>query len=1142
VNQESQKTDMVMDVPTNAAVQFSVQRYVLTIGAFVAVVLFGLIATIGLPINLQPKLDIPVVAISTSLPGSTPESIERTITKPIEDAVSSLPGVVDLTSSSASGFSSVIVTFAGNVNIDSATNDINGRVSSIRDGFPSAAKAPVVSKFDFNSQPILSVSIVSSGADARDVVSWANKVLKQNLERVPGVASVRISGAAEREIQVRLSKDKLAALNLNAAQVVQAIQSNAPDLPAGTVNDAGKQINFTTKGLLTSLNDVEQILVDPARGVRVVDIATVRDTNETLVSYARVNGQPVVLATVFKTSNANTVSATRGVRQAVAQLEKPKGYDLILTGDGSRYVEASVLDTAKEGIIVALAVAVICLIALGKLNTAFAVVLAIPISLAAAPILFQLMGFSFNTVSLLALIVAMGIVVDDSIVVAENVDRYRKMGYNALDSVLKGTSEIFSAASAATFSLMAVLLPISFIPGLIGQYFREFGLGLAAAIFFSWLEALFFLTVRMAYTPDSAPVLWKTVWLEIRTPKRSLSWAWKFGRSIIGVLALLGFAAGLFSSFGAIGLIAVLVFPVLLILGHYVLTILFASLGALTASLHAGSEHLLGSMAKGYAKSLDKVLNKSVWVLAGAAIFLLSAGVVFTLLPFNFTPKQDQGRASISLKLPAGTSLETMNDMAARVEQWAAKQHEIKTSTASIGLFGEAGNVESWRSSFDIELIERAERSDVWTLTERWRTDLKASFADRPEIETSVSSGDGGAGVGDLQLNLNATNQDLLLERIPKVISALRSNQWVRDASSTQGEPIAERAFIPDRSALKGTGLTPEDLANTLRTASVGEIAGNLRDNTAKGNGENVKIRVALEQVATRNEQSLLELPVTAPNLNTNLPLGELGHFELRQSPSTINRSNKVYTSVLNIFLKPNNPGSLGVQTELETQLKTQNVLDDRVKLAPAGSFSEAKLVQELVVSGGIALGLAVLLNYLVLGSQFNSFRYPLYLLMPVPLALVGALWTLFLFGAGLDIFTLLGMVILTGLSTKNAILLLDFVVERAKQLPLKQALIESGSLRLRPIIMTTLTVLVISFPLIFGGGEGAELRKGIGIAILGGVISSTFLTLFVVPAAFYLFERHRLEKREPEKPSLEQREPEKSSAKTPEAVGQYSI
>ncbi|MEW6422877.1 MAG: efflux RND transporter permease subunit, partial [Deinococcota bacterium] len=398
------------------------------------------------------------------------------------------------------------------------------------------------------------------------------------------------------------------------------------------------------------------------------------------------------------------------------------------------------------------------------------------------------------------------------------------------------------------------------------------------------------------------------------------------------------------------------------------------------------------------------------------------------------------------------------------------------------------------------------------TLTARYARDLQRFTVNVPGADVRVAAQETGPGGSyDLSLALTAPNQALLTERNRQVLRLLAADPNITTLESSLSATRQERTFVPDPSRLAGSGLSANDVAQALRTYNEGTKAGTLRDGD-----RSVDIVVRLDPAQVQDEQSLLAQTVYSQVLGANVPLAQLGSFQFRQAPATLSRLNKAYTATLNINLKGGvNP--FAYQQTIVQKVRQAGLLGGNVTLGNASSFGSSGLTGDLVIYGPIVLALAVLLTYLVLGSQFNSFRYPVYLLLPIPLAIVGALWTLHLFRVDLDVITVLGMVILLGLSTKNSILYLEFVTERMRTLPLREALLEAAELRFRPILMTTLTVLVISLPLVFGHGNGAEFRRGLGIVILGGVITSTLLTFYVVPSVFYQFERRRSRAPEPE-------------------------
>jgi hydrophobic/amphiphilic exporter-1 (mainly G- bacteria), HAE1 family len=1069
----------------NPTIQFAVKNYVFTIGAFLALVLFGIVSVIGLPVRLLPNFSLPIVGVQTIYPGGTPEDLERQVSRIIEDAVSSASGVVEITSSSGSGASLVTITFNERTDADAAANEISQRVAAIRDQLPGAVQSPVVNKFDLNASPILTLSVQKPGEDLRTIFQWADSALKPALERVPGVAEVRINGAPRREIAVQLDPAKLQAFDLTPAQVIGAIQSSAPDLPAGSLSSSEGNISFAARNLITRLSDLEQVLVDPARGLRLIDLGVVRDTAARSEQLSRVNGSPALLVDIRRTSQGNTATVAEAVKTVIKGLALPTGYSIAVPFDDSSIITKSVHDTYEKALIAALAVGLLVMLTLGKPYTALAVMLSIPLSIAAAPILFGLLGFSLNIITLLGIIVSMGIVVDDSIVVAENIERYRQLesqvdtGSPSASHVLKGAAEVFTPVAAATIALLAVLLPLAAIPGVSGVLFREFGLAVAVTIFVSWLVSMFFLTMAMAYIPDPKTVTWG----DVAARARDFSWRWPQG-SRTGQVDYLLPVKVIFSPF------------------RYMLLLVVHIAAATIHTLYTWIESGLHSLSNGYSRSLGWAMKNSGWVILIATGSFFSTFLIFSKVPFAFQSPIDDGYLAVTATLPTGSSLSQTNAVAQQLEAALAKP-EIEAIQTTVGLTGDTSSTESWKARLQLKLLPKSKREGFQALTQKYRAELKNMFANRPDIEIQVGQGGLGSS-GDLSLNLNAASVKVLRERLPKVVAELSRDPQVIAVRSSQTETTREQVFVSNKSRLVGTGLTPQDVAVALRTFNEGEFAASYRE------GANTyRIRVRLEPEAIRDTQSLLALPVFAPGLGSNLPLGELGRFQTSVSPANITRTNKAYSITINITLGPSNPGILQMQSRLEENLTTKGLLDQQLNLAPAGALSEAALTQGLVVYGGLAILLAVVLSYLVLGAQFNSFRYPLYLLLPVPLAILGGIWGLFLFGAGIDVFTVLGMVVLLGLAIKNAILLLDFAIQRRHE-SLFQALIDAGRLRLRPILMTSMAAVVTAIPIIVAEGEGSELRRGLGIVLLFGMVVSTVLTLYVVPVIFYRFEKGR--------------------------------
>jgi HAE1 family hydrophobic/amphiphilic exporter-1 len=446
------------------------------------------------------------------------------------------------------------------------------------------------------------------------------------------------------------------------------------------------------------------------------------------------------------------------------------------------------------------------------------------------------------------------------------------------------------------------------------------------------------------------------------------------------------------------------------------------------------------------------------------------------------------------------------------MENWLLSQKEVVTVQTSVGSGGVGGF--GGNANFTIQLVPVEKRRSSFVLAQDFRTKLQAVFRDKPEARVSVNAGGfgGGGGFGQgstVSFTLSSSDFNALMDTNDAIIANLQATPFVNDVSSGLSNTTLENDFVPDVNRLQGTGLSTSTVATALQTYASGTQASNVQTG-----GKTFPIQVQVDPIYLTGTQSLLNLPVYSTATQTLYQARQVGSFQLTPVPATLSRSNRQYSTSLDISLKPGAPPALVFQKQINADLTKAGILGGKVNFAPESRTSFNGLSNQLATQAPVAFLLALFLAYLVMGAQFNSWKYPIYLLLPVPLALVGAVWFLFFNGGGMDIFGMLGMLMLIGLSAKNAILYLDFVVERIELMPLREALIEAATLRFRPIVMTTLTVLVISFPLIFNSGQGSEFGQKMGIVMLGGILSSAILTFFVVPAAFWLFERRKLQEK----------------------------
>ena len=1090
-------------------IRFFVDNYVLTISAFGALLLFGVVSIFSIGVDLLPPIEIPVVAVNSSYPGAGPEEVSSQVAEPIEGALTTLPGITSVTSLSMEGFTFVIAQFSAGTDVDEAAIDVSQRVNAIVGQLPDEASRPTVQKFDPDEEPILNIALMAPGVDLVTLQTYAEDVLQPQLQRVDGVADVSVVGPAEREVQVLLDTGSLSLYGLTPQAVAGAISAAAVNVPAGSVTLNGNRVLLTGRAAPESLAQVAGILIDSSRGLRVSDVATVRDASSQVSSYVRLNGEPAVLIEVRKVSGSNSVAAANGIEEMIADFDLPPGYSATIVGDTTEFIEHSVNDTLVEMLLAALAVSLIVLMFVGRLGTVFAVVLAIPVSVAGTLVVFSLLDFTFNIVTLLAITVAIGLVVDDAIVVAENIDQYRERGLGLREAVLQGAGSVSTAVLAATLSLEAVFLPISFLPGIVGQFFSQFGITLAAAIAFSYLEAMFFLTVRLALSPDPLPPTWRDF---SKTPRRlgdDLRWLVARSKQPLVWILMVAVAALLWSRLGAAYATLVLLAPVAILLVRYLGRLLVYLLGALSRSLYEGGDRLLRWLRRRYVSSLDFLLKRSRLVLVAAAAMFLSLFVIFPRIGFNFVPQMDTGQLLATLELPNGTGLDRTNRLTNLVEQEMLAHPAVDLVQVAVGSGSLLGESTSNTTSFTLELVDGDERElNTEEVARALQERAETVLADHPEASVAVSNASdatmGGIDSG-WTIALASRDLELLQARTEEAVRLLEASPQLRNVESDLAQTTLERVFVIDPARLVGTGLTNADVYGTLRAYNVGTQAGRLQ-----GGGLDLPIVVQTPPAATASEAAILSLPVYAPALRASLPLGELGSFETRRAPGSITRLQQEFSSQISAAVEPGHSLS-AVQADSRELLVEAGILDDRVFEQTEGVLD---LLGDLTFYGPIAFALALLLNYLAIASQFNSFKYPLYLLLTIPLALVGAIWLFFVTGTSLDVISVLGVVMLVGLVTKNAILLLDAALALVREgSDLRGALLQAAEVRFRPIVMTTVTVIVISVPLLLGLGEGSELRYPLGLVILGGVTTSALLTFYVVPAAFWLFERRNYDR-----------------------------
>lgn len=994
-----------------------------------AIVVFGLVSYTRLGIDLFPAINFPVVSVVTTYSGASPDAVETLVTVPIEDALSGLSDVDYMVSTSGEGVSFVTIVFTDRANPDAVATDVERKISAMRSQLPSDADVPNVVTFDINALPVMNIAV--SGAMApEDLFRIVDETVVPRLSSVSGVASVSVVGGLKREIQVRIDQDKLRAHGLSVQQVNNALAQENVNVPGGTLTEQGRDFSVRLNALVPSPERLRNVVVatTPNGPIYLRDVAEVRDTHQERRQINRSNGKESIGLLITKQSTANTLTVADGVKKELTELEAtlPAGMEIGVITDASVFTRDS-LDSLQQNLVEAIVLTGLVLLAfLHTWRSTIIVLLAIPTSLIATFAVMYFLGFTLNMMSMMGLALVIGILVDDSIVVLENIFRHLELGETPFSAALKGRSEIGLAAIAITLVDVVVFTPVAFMSGITGQYFREFGLVVAAATLFS-------LFVSFTLTPMLA-----SRWLRVSHG----------GNSPLAVF------------------------------GRY---------------WEAGYDWL----ADRYRGLLAWSLRMRWLVVAiGVASFIGGIGLVaLNLVSTEFLPTADQGEFTLFAEMPPGTALEETDAAIAKVESRLAEWPEVKSYFTSIGVGGQNRPDQPRYGRIIVKLVPSHERM-------RSADDLAAAArelaADVPGLKLHVElpsvAGPGGQPVtifihGDDQQQLSA-----LATQVEQIVASVPGTRDVQN-SGLEGQP--EIVVRLDRDRAADLGITAGQAAALIRTAINGAVVTQFRPEV----GDPVDVRVLAGEDDVARIDQLKNLPL-ATSRGTTIALGQIATFEQVAGPSQISRRDRqrLITVSADLAGRPLGDVTRDIQVKLD-QLDVPEGYE-----VSFGGATEAQ--QESFVQLFQALALSILLMYMLMVALYESLLYPFIIMLSLPLAVVGALGGLFLTDTTLSMVSMIGMIMLTGLVGKNAILLVDYTnTLRKRGLTRNAALLEAGPVRLRPILMTTSAMVIAMLPVALAHAEGSELRKPMAIVIIGGLLTSTLLTLVFIPAVYTIFD-----------------------------------
>ncbi|MBV8519070.1 MAG: efflux RND transporter permease subunit [Acidobacteria bacterium] len=1034
----------------------AIKRPVLTVVAMLILVVFGLFALMKLEVDEFPEIDAPVVTVLVPYPGAAPDQVERDVIDPLEEQFTALSGIDKVQSKAVDGFATITAIFVFGKSADQAAQDVRDAMSSIRGQLPTTILDPIIHKYDPNALPIVSLVLSSTRLSTPELTQIADPGITKVLRGINGVAEVRLSGNINREIQINVRPADLAAAGVDISDVVQAVQTQNISTPAGRVTGQFQESSIRFLGRIENPREFANVIVSSRGGklVRLGDVADIIDGTAEPRSAALLNGAASVGIDITKSPSVSTTHVADQVLASLGTVEKtlPPGVKLDVirnSGDRVRNSVSNVQEALVEGAV--LTVLVVFLF-LNSWRSTVITGLALPVSVLAAFIPVLVFGFTLNTMSLLGLSLAIGILIDDAIVVRENIVRHVEMGKDHVQAAHDGTDEIGVAVTATTLSIVAVFVPVAFMPGFAGQWFKPFALTIAAAVLVSLFVSFSLDPMLSAYWPDP----------HVEAHKR----------------------------------------------------------GFITRALDRFNDWF-NRMIDRYTRIVAWALDHRWWMV-GIIILSFAGAIVLqaTIGGSAFVPETDNSELTITVDTAPGSTLDYTREKTEEIARQARKHPEVVYAYSTVGSSDGSGTVDS--GSIYLKLKAKKDRTKS---QQQIAAELREEIRTIAGADAYLASNGPGGGGKQVQVQVRGDDLTSLNAAATQIENLIRSVPGATDIGlSTKGQR-PELVVELDRSLAATLGFTPSDVANALRSGFAGVKAGEWVDPT----GRTRDVTVRLAPAARSSAADVENLPLVSRTASTiatfaagtgggtgasaspaatstpTVPVSHLAATTKAFGPTSIDHYNrdKIITVGANVEGRPLSD----VLAEVQRRIKT-------VKL-PAGTYitQGGQAESQSEVFGGIlsALALAVLLMYFILVVQFGSFLDPIAILISLPLSLIGVVLALIVTRDTLNLMSLIGVMLLMGIVAKNAILLIDFAKWNHEQgKPLREALIEAGRVRLRPILMTTFALIAGMLPVAIGAGEGGDFRAPLGRAVIGGTITSTLLTLLVIPTVYEILDGFR--------------------------------
>lgn len=1026
--------------------ELAVSRPVTTAMVYIALVVLGWVSLTRLSIDMLPEIDFPSITVFTSYEGVGPEEMETLITRPIEQAVSTVQGLDRVESFSAEGRARVALRFAWGTPLDGALNDVRAAIERLRDSLPEEAETPIVFKFDLSSFPIMYLTL------AGDMDSWrlrelAEDVIKYRLERIEGVAAADIRGGQQREIQIDLDGGRLSAFGITPAQITEALRRENVNLPAGDVQERDREVIVRTVGEFHSLEQMGSVVVAVRQGrpIRVRDLGRVRDAVEEPQNIVFVGGRPGIRIAISKLSGANTVEVAERVRAEVAAINREMPHlDLRARFDTSEYIRDSI-SNVEQGLLYGAGLALLVLMLFLRSFRATAIVAtAIPIAVIGTFALMYVGGFTLNMITFGGLALGLGMLVDSAIVILENIERHRVAGASRIEAAIKGSSEVSTAIVASTVTTLCIFLPVIFVEGFAGIFFQQMAFVVSFALICSLAVAL----------------------------------------TLVPVMASLGKAAAPSTPVPSSGIARVL--------GGW-----------------------LDALEEGYANLLVRVVRWPKTVFACALLIFIASVFLTRFVGVELMPEGDEGEVRISAEMPVSTPLERTAKVMRRVDEIVAEhvpEQEISMWVAGPpGFWSSAGgNAATMRIGL-VDLDQRQRSSDEVA------TALRPHLSTIPGLEARAYATQGFwlfrllRGGGD-RLSVDVLGYDLvqgskLAERVAEL---MRTVPGVVNVDLDRKEGAREAAIVIDADRAADLGLSVGEVGDAVSTYVLGKAATYYREG-----GDEFRVLVQLREEDRRRVDQLESLPLITRD-GDRVALGDVATISRKQAPIAIRRLNQRRIITVSGGLEGRDLGSVvsDLSEHLDELRREPGAVPLDFSLTFGGEYEEQqKTFSQLVVG----LVLAVLLVYMVMASLFESFLHPLVMLLSVPFAAIGVVLTLLLTGTTFNVYSFLGSIVLVGVVVNNAIVLVDYInlLRRQGGLEVVEAVVQAGRRRLRPILMTTLTTSLALIPVALGLSEGGEMQAPLARVVVGGLLTSTLITLVLVPTLYTVLESYRERRRQ---------------------------